>query len=279
MMKKTITNLLLQKFKIDVLKYENSFFQKSLAKRISDTYCESEEAYCVFLEQSYIENQLFAESLNVSYSEFFRNPLTFSVLEKVFLPSRVIRSSKNKQNEIRIWSAACAEGQETYSLAMLLHELNAARAEKINFRIFATDCSEKQIAIAQKGQFSELEINNLSLKRIHQWFDKQGDVYIVKDELRENIEFSTFDLFNEEFMCPPSSIFGDFDLVICANLLFYYKPQYQNIILKKVAHSLAKNGVLITGETEREILMHNFFEEVYPQSAIFKIIDSKPFRP
>ncbi len=109
------------------------------------------------------------------------------------------------------------------------------------------------------------------MKRVSKWFTKLGDSYLVNDELKENIEFSVFDLFNERYSCPPTSIFGDFDIIVCANLLFYYKPEYRKKIIKKTSNSLSKNGYLITGETERDILMQTGFREVYPQTAIFQL--------
>jgi len=69
---------------------------------------------------------------------------------------------------------------------------------------------------------------------------------------------------------PPDSIYGDFDLVLCANVLFYYKPHYQNVIIDKISNSLANDGLVMTGETERELLNSANFKEVFPQSAIFR---------
>jgi chemotaxis methyl-accepting protein methylase len=109
----------------------------------------------------------------------------------------------------------------------------------------------------------------LTLKRKNEWFTKKGDFYVVKNQLKENIDFSVFDLLNENSNCPPSSIFGDFDIIFCANLLFYFKREFRTSILEKLSSSLAKGGLLITGETEREILIQHNYREVYPQSAIF----------
>jgi chemotaxis protein methyltransferase CheR len=151
---------------------------------------------------------------------------------------------------------------------MLLSEFT--NDNKIKFRIFATDQSEEQIEYAKKGVYKLSELRSLNVGRLANWFTKEGDNYSVKPELKEHIEFSTFDLFSKEFSSPPTSIFGDFDLILCANLLFYYKPEFQKLILKKVKNCLSTDGFLVTGETEREILMQQRFKEVYPSSAIFK---------
>lgn len=194
------------------------------------------------------------------------------MLEKIIFSNILLKKTNSKRKEIRIWSAACSSGQETYSLAMLLKEFKNGEGEEINFRIFATDCSETVVNEARKGEFRMESLTNLSLKRINQWFTKKGDIYTVKPELKANIDFSVFDLLNEELSSPPSSIFGNFDLVICANLLFYYKPDSQKKIIEKVMQCLTKGGFLMSGETERSILMQHQLVEVYPQSAIFQVL-------
>jgi len=267
----TITELLLKTQGIDLSKYEGTFLNKSVQKRMSETFCQSEDAYYTYLEQSHIESEIFLNSLQISYTEFFRNTLTFAVLEKLLIPSIVLSKAKSNRNEIRIWSAACAAGQETYSLAMLFKEYSTFHDEKINFRIFATDQSEIQIEEAKSGEYPESALNSLNLRRVNQWFTKQGDIYCVEPGIKEHIEFSVFDLLSDQFSCPPTSIFGDFDLIVCANLLFYYKPEYQQKIIQKAINCLSENGYLITGETERDILLKSGMHEVYPQTGIFQV--------
>ena len=268
---KSISQHFVQVYGIDILKYDEAFLNKTLRRRMKETLCESEATYYSYLEQSHIESDFFLNSLQISYTEFFRNSLTFSVLEKIIIPSIILKKSTSSRNEIRVWSAACAGGHETFSLAMLLHELINCHNGEINFRIFATDQSELQIKDAQTGQYPEAALNGLKLKRVKQWFTKLGETYTVKPELKENIDFSVFDLLNDQYSCPPTSIFGDFDLIVCANILFYYNPEFQSKIIKKTRNCLSETGYLITGETERDLFIQSGFHEVYPQSAIFRL--------
>ena len=270
--KKEITEMLFQSHGIDISKYDDDFIGKSILRRIQHNNCANEKDYISFFRESNIEGGLFLDSLFINYSEFFRNSLTFAVLENLILPGILLRNSNNKKKEIRIWSAACAAGQEAYSLAMVLNEHKSAEGKMINFRIFATDYSEAQVTQAQQGQFQPIALNNLNLKRMTQWFKKRGENYIVKPELKERIDFSVFDLSCENHSCPPNSIYGDFDIVLCANLLFYYNAEYRKKIMDKARHCLSKGGYVITGETEREIMLQYNFEEVYPQSCIFRKI-------
>ncbi len=268
-----ISEMLLQTRGIDVIKYEQSFLKKSILKRMTETLCASFDEYYIFLMENEEEPESLVSSLHNNYSEFFCNPLTFAVLERVILPSILLTKKNKKQNELRIWSAACAGGQEAYSLAILLEELMNGSTNKFKYRIFATDRSVAQVNKARLGTFSAGELGNVTIRRVEKWFVEQGEVFTVKPEIKVNIDFSVFNLFNEALSTPPASIFGGFDLVFCANLLFYYNNDYRKIIVNKIHNSLAEKGFLVTGETEREIFMsHNYYEEI-SQSCIFRIRD------
>jgi len=267
---KYIIDLLKSLKGIDLSIYDDSFLDKTLQKRIAETNCSTVDDYCSFIKQNTGEIEIIFNSLHISYSEFFRNPLTFAVLEQIILPSIVMKIKNTSRKEVRVWSAACAAGQEAYSLAILLEELKNRNNKEFTCRIFATDQSDSVIEEAENGRFPENALNNVDLKRVKQWFTKNGDLYSVNQILKDNISFSIFDLFNEKLSSPSESIFGDFDLVLCANLLFYYNNEYRNIIIKKAVNSLTVGGYLITGETEREILKNYNLHEVYPMSGIFQ---------
>jgi len=251
--------------------YDEKFLLHSLQRRMLETHCISLEDYFKLLEKNYDEANHFINSLNINFSEFFRNPLTFAVLAKIILPALFQKKINSNRKEIRIWSAACAAGQEAYSLAILLEDCKNGDFEKFNYRIFATDISETLLNEASKGKYSTSSLNNITLKRLEKWFIKHGDSYSILPELKKNIDFSVFDLFNKQTNSPSASIFGDFDLVVCANLLFYYKPKYRKIILNKITNSLSDGAYLMTGEAEREILMNDNYYEIFPQSAIFQL--------
>jgi len=269
-----IVGILMSLHGIDLTKFDAYFLERSVRKRIKETHCASEAAYFNILENNKKEGIILLDSLNISYTEFFRNPLTFAVLERIILPSVILKRGNARQKEIRIWSAACAGGQEAYSLAMLMEEQINEGTNKLNYRIFVTDLKGPQVNAAQEGRYAANDLNNLNLNRVNQWFTRNGDTFTVKNELKKNIDFSVFDLFNDQLSCPPASIFGDFDLVICANILFYYRPEYQNKIIKKISDSMAQGGYLVTGETERDRLLKQNYIEVFPQSCIFQRMES-----
>jgi chemotaxis protein methyltransferase CheR len=255
---------------VDISWYDEDFLTNSATRRCEALRCKSMEDYIEILEKSDLERMSYFDCLHIGYSSFFRNPLTYHTLEKIILPELVAKTKNNKSKDLRIWSAACAAGQEAYSIAMLLEEQKICTDGSCNCMIFATDKDDEQIEQAYKGQYARHYLDNISLYQLNKWFIKYGDTYFIIPELKKRISFSVFDLFDKQYTSPPTSIFGHFDIIFCANLLFYYKEKYRKIILEKIEGAMAENCFLITGDSERSLLMKYNYLEVYPQSAIFR---------
>ena len=264
-----IADIYMQYSEVNVARYDDTFLKNTLQKRIEESGCGSVDEYLLLLTRNELESKILVDSLQISYSSFFRNPLTYNILGKLILPGLIDQKINSKNNQIRIWSAACAAGQEAYSIAMLFEELRKCNVNNHCYQIFATDRDENQINMAKKGHYHVSALDNVGLKMVNKWFRRLGEIYTVKTELKKHIEFSVFDLLDTTLSSPPSSIFGGFDIIFCANVLIYYKAPFRKIIMNKMAGAMARGGFLITGETEREILLSNNFREVYPRSAIF----------
>ncbi len=254
----------------DLSQYDKAFLMRTIETRMSVTGISSSKEYSSFLSANNPEIDLFYQSLHISYSEFFRNQLTFSLLEQHVLPG-LIAAKQKSDTEIRIWSAGCAAGQEAYSIAILLDELTADLAEKVSFRVFATDRSYSELDCAQKGVYDAAALRNVRLKHLEKYFYKSGDSYLLNDRLKKMVNFSLFDLLDQSSISPPSSIYGDFDIVFCSNLLFYYRPETRQLVLDKVLRSLSVEGILVTGEAEISIVeKHGGFTSFAKPSALFR---------
>lgn len=265
-----IIALLLQIRGTNISIYDEDFLIKSLDKRLIATGNDSYINYFEYLKEHKDESSILLDSMLIAFSEFFRNPLTFAVLEQNILPSVIENKITRNEKDIRIWSAACAAGQEAYSLAIVLEELMESLSKKLTCRIFATDINEAELSDAQKGIYQMASINKVSYKRIQKYFTQKDDHYIIDPKLRKYISFSAFNLLSEHGESPPESIYGDFDIIFCSNVLFYYKPEVQIRILERLSNNLKPGGYLITGEVERKIVKGNKFCEVYANSSIFQ---------
>jgi chemotaxis methyl-accepting protein methylase len=255
----------------DISRYDEAFLLKSLNQRLTATGTKSADAYGRLLAADQREREAFWGALNIAHSEFFRNSLTFALLGEYILPSLTATKKKQGQAEIRIWSAGCAAGQEAYSIAILMDELSNGQESAVAYRIFATDHSEAELATARKGVYSDVAVQNVKLKHVRKYFTANKDAYQIIPALKNRVDFSTYDLLDEHSVCPPVSLYGDFDLICCGNLLFYYRPEIQQRILDKVCRALSPNGYLVTGEAEREILaQHKNLRAVAPPVAVFQ---------
>ena len=266
-----IKQLLKQEHGVDISMYADSFLGKSLEQRMQDTACVSPDDYCAHLEQNPAEGKVLQKSLQNHFSQFFRNPLTFAVLEGVILPTLIQKKKQEQRSEIRIWSAGCAAGQEACSLAILLEEALGNSHPGLTYRIFATDSDEDQLDQARAGYYPAAALDNLSLKRTRTWFTPQAQGYQVRPALHKNLDFSAFDLIQKERGCPPTSIFGDFDLIMCCNLLIYYRAKSQNAVFDRFEGGLARGGVLVTGEAEHGLALARHYREVCPPAPIFRL--------
>jgi chemotaxis protein methyltransferase CheR len=249
----------------DIAVFDQSFLLKTIEKRLTVTALKNLREYRQFLYETEAEAATLLHALTISYSEFFRNPMAFAMLEALVIP-RLIEEGKNTGRlEIRVWSAGCSAGQEPYSIAMLLAEAGAA------YRIFATDISTTELADARLGMYEAEALKNVRLKQLGEHFTRQGDTYIINPELVRHIDFAFYDLLDEHSASPPASIYGDFDVVLCSNLLFYYRQDIRQAILTKVYHSLSPGGYLVSGETERGMIEKtDGFRSVSPPAAVFQ---------
>jgi len=246
--------LLKEQYALDISMYDSSFLEKSIQFRLSSTSCLNFEAYLDYMAKVPNETSCLFDQLSNSYSEFFRNPLTFEILEQLVIPGLFERQSKKLSGEIRIWSAGCASGQEPYSLAMLLDNFKNTRVPTMSYRIFATDNSVNELEVARKGVFDFKSVQNTKLEYAEKYFRQKGESYKLDSKLMEQVDFSVYDLLDKDSGSPSASIYGDFDLIMCSNVLFYYQPDYQQIILQKIYSALKPGGFFITGEAEKQIV-------------------------
>ncbi len=256
---------------LDVTVYSETFLAKSVQRRQTATALMRSTHYMKRLSEDPAEAGFLLNSLNVSYSAFFRNPLTFGLLEQVIFPALFAKMEASGQRELRIWSAGCAAGQEAWSVAILLDELSSAQGKPASYRIFATDHSDVELAFARSGVYPADALGNVRLRQLDGYFSRQGGAYAIATCMKEKVEFSRHDLLDQASNSPAESIYGDFDLVLCCNVLYYYRPEIQQMILDKLLRNIATDGYLVTGETERQIVAASEgLAEITPPVSIFQ---------
>ncbi|MEI7884889.1 MAG: CheR family methyltransferase [Clostridia bacterium] len=247
-----IIQVLAESYGADISIYDEAFLQKTMQNRCSLLGIPLASDYLTYLLLNPAEAKQLLESLCINYSEFFRSPLTFTYLEQILLPK--IALERTPKEELRIWSAGCAAGQEPYSLAMLLEEIKLQNATHLPYRIIATDMSENELVIAKKGEYPENALQNIRLKQLRAFFQENSGKYTINKDIKAKVSFTSYNLLDTSSAVPQESIFGDFDVVFCSNLLFYYRPDQQQAILQKIVKATRQGGYIVTGESESYLL-------------------------
>jgi chemotaxis methyl-accepting protein methylase len=253
--------------------FTDNLLETGVRLRMDDLHIKELSVYASFVAEHKTEEEVLCNRLINSYSTFFRNNLTFAILEQSILRNLVESSFQQSRKEIRVWSAACAAGQEPYSLAILFHEIQEQRESKLNCRIVATDMQQDQINKALIGSYVYEDVLNVSLRRLQKYFEHNGNRYEIKDVIKDTVTFELFNLLGSDNWSPSSSIFGSFDLIFCSNLLFYYKPEFRARIIDRIKYNLNTEGLLIAGDAEKGIVEKHGFEEIFPGSCVFKRCD------
>lgn len=262
--------LLNERYALDISVFSESFLKRIITGRLNARGCQSEAEYIECLNRNAGEiNELKGQLFN-SHSSFFRNSLTYSLLEQSILPKIINKVASSRNKEIRIWSAGCASGQEPYSLAILFDDFKTNNQIDFNYRIFATDCVEKELDYAKRAIFNFKTMKSTKLDFIEKYFRRNDADFLLDSKITNQVDFSNYDLLAKDSSSPPSSIYGEFDLVMCSNVLLYYESEYQQLILNKIHRSLKPGGFFITGEAETHLVnAFGGFRPFATPSAIF----------
>lgn len=227
-------------------------------------------SYFDFLQNDAAEVDLLIDSLTINVTKFFRNPFAFYYLEKIVFKD-IIAACKNNNQEIRIWSAGCSTGEETYTLAILLQEYFEREKIELPAIIIGTDIDKNIIKKAKTAVYNSTSIENLPFSFVEKYFRKEDEKYVLIDKIKNMVDFSEYDILHHDFAVPPASVFGDFNLILCRNLLIYFYLDSQTLILNRIASALVKNGYLMLGEAE--MLSHDLksdFKQLDNCCKIFK---------
>ena len=194
------------------------------------------------------------DAMTTNETMWFRDKYPFEMLTREILPEL----GKARKNPIRVWSAACSSGQETYSISMTVNEFIRSNPGKLagTVEITATDISPTMLGIAKDGVYEELVVTRgLSEERQTRFFRKQADNrWAILPELKKNIRFTELNLLGSY------GLLGRFDVVFMRNVLIYFSAESKKDILERVAQSMNPGAYLFLGGSESPTGYTNAFE-------------------
>lgn len=227
---------------IDFTHYKISTIKRRIVRRMLLYKLGDLKAYHEYLKRHANEITVLYHDLLINVTCFFRDGDSMEYLRKTVLPQ--LLKGKSTDDQIRIWIPACSTGEEAYSLAILLTEIQEESGIKVPIQIFGTDLSEVAITKARLGVYSPTDVADMADIRISKFFVRtENNNYRVHKRIRDLCVFAQHNVFKD----PP---FSRLDLVSCCNFFIYLDNVLQQKCAALFYYALNSNGYLVLGKSE-----------------------------
>lgn len=236
---------------IDFHRYKRPSILRRLQRRMIATDMNQLADYVTYLVGNPEECSRLVASFLINVTDFFRDPELFADLRERVLPDLIAYARVHNQ-ELRIWSAGCATGEEAYSLAILVADILGDELDQFAVQIFATDVDEDAVAFARRGLYAEAALAHVPEAIRARMFTQRQDNYEIAPRVRGLVIFGQHDLGQR-------APFPRIDLVMCRNVLIYFTSDLQRRTLQLFAFALRPGGVLVLGKAETASQMQASF--------------------
>lgn len=257
---KVILDSLQTEINVDFSSYKLATVERRIQHRMLQNNVTTFKEYAKLIVKNKKEGVLLHKALLINVTSFFRDAETFQYLKSSFLPT--LLKNKTQTDILRLWIPACSTGEEVYSIAIILTELQKNKTKKIPFQIFATDLSEQAIRIARIGEYSKDQLKTIDKKRLDQFFIKTGGSYQIIPELRKTCVFAIHNILKD----PP---FSRMDFISCRNLLIYFDKIAQKKTLRAFHFALNEGGYLMLGKSETTGTSSSLFNQLNSKFRIY----------
>lgn len=218
--------------------------EKCVKKRMSITGLNNEADYFNYLISDTTQKREMIELVSMATTQetsFLRIPEHFQVLKEEELPKLAKMRQNRNENYLHIWSAGTATGEEAYSLAMAM--LTSGISENVKPTIIGTDIDPTALTKAREGCYKASRMKNLSPTMIWSHFDRDGESYRIKENIKNIVRFFSHNLVSDH------QIF-DQDIIFCRNVTIYFSHSTRVGVLSKLVGCLKPGGIIMLGEAE-----------------------------
>ena len=245
----------------DFRHYKRATVLRRIERRLQVRQVHTLPEYRDLLETDAAEHKALLGDMLIGVTNFFRDREAFESLERDVIPE--LFKDKGPTNEVRAWAAACATGEEAYSLAMLMADQAGLMEQPPLFQVFASDIDDHAIDSARAGNYPASIITDVAPARLRQYFNKEDDRYRIRKSLRDRILFASHNLLRD----PP---FSRLDLISCRNLLIYLNRDVQMRVLQTFHFALKPGGYLFLGSSESAESVSEYFVPVDKKNRIYR---------
>ncbi|PCI05658.1 MAG: chemotaxis protein [Hyphomicrobiales bacterium] len=259
-----ISGLVLQQSGIHLGDAKKDLVYSRLTKRIRVRKMNGFSEYIEFVKSGAgaAEREELISAITTNVTNFNREGHHFEHFSEHVAPGLIERARRGEP--IRMWSAACSDGREPFTLAMsLLNKM--PEAGNFNIKILATDIDRKSIQIANTGQYTADMVNRLDKATVGKWFDPVGNMMQVKKPVRDMVQFNVLNFLDKWPMK------RKFDVIFCRNALIYFKADMQEQIFDGFTQFLHDDAYMYIGHSERIVgRAVDKFKSVGPTSFQYK---------
>ncbi|HUL23928.1 MAG TPA: CheR family methyltransferase [Thermodesulfobacteriota bacterium] len=248
----------------------NQSLQFALCQRLQHRGYDSYREYYNLLKfhpEGRLEIRELLDLITIGETYFFRNKAQFDVLMKFVLPEIMQRKIDSGDKWLRVWSAGCSGGDETYSIAMAMTEVVPSH-EDWRISILGTDINRNVLASAKKAIYNEKHIGHLPKEYVAKYFKVGDTTYALNAGVRELARFEYHNLAKDPFI---HERMQNIDIIFCRNVMIYFDSQTTQRVIENFYNCLAQDGYLFLGHAETLWQITNKFERVeFPQTFIYK---------
>lgn len=230
------------RYGIDFTLYRSNTVHRRIERRMRLVGCEELTEYVKLLNADQEELDALYRDLLVEVTRFFRDPSAYEKIKNEVIPA-LVEKTDGPRDEIRLWIAGCATGEEAYSLAMLVDDCSRKMQKRPNVKVFATDVHRDSLEIASAGIYSAESVTNVPDDLRDIYFQKYGGHYHITRELRQMVIFAPHDITKD----PP---FTRIDLISCRNVLIYLDALVQRRVISMFHFGMRVDGVMMLGPSE-----------------------------
>ncbi len=259
-------SLLEQRTGVWLSENRKSFLVTNLAQRMRETGFDNYQSYFESLDRgvgSALEWANLVDLLTVHETRFFRDNESMDLVTR-HIDKMIAKAATSKETSpvnAQVWSVGCSTGEEVYSLAMLLSEIDVSKLEstrKFYFGLTGVDISFPALAQAREAIYHQRKLMNVSPVLLDKYFDSFADGYYqVKNQLRHRTCFVQANI--QELESSPKQLY---DIIYCQNVLIYFQNNRRQKIVEQLVNRLAPGGLLILGPGELNNLSHPLIEKV-----------------
>jgi chemotaxis protein methyltransferase CheR len=202
------------------------------------------------------------EAMTTNETFFFRDKTPFDHFRDSIMPE--LLRARTSRKSVRIWCAAGSTGQEPYSLAMCLKEMNGALAGW-RVEIIATDLSQEVLEKSKAAIYSQFEVQRgLPIQLLVKYFKQTGELWQVNAEVRAMVQHRQLNLLHD------FSQLGLFDVIFCRNVLIYFEQDTKIKIFNRLAKATEADGFLVLGAAETVVGLTDVFKPSPERRGLYR---------